>query len=140
MLKSILDVLVAAGLPLTWVSEQREEFKQYLLKNETVDFKFKGKDYHIRIIGADVYPQGFVAVVNHLSDFSGVNMLCDIGNGTMNIMFVNDKKPNPHRCFTEKFGTHQMYAPNPLESNESSSRRAVRRNDYPCPSFRPSRY
>ena len=34
-------------------------------------------------------------------------MLCDIGNGTMNIMFVNDKKPNPNRCFTEKFGTHQ---------------------------------
>ena len=26
---------------------------------------------------------------------------------TMNIMFVNDKKPNPHRCFTEKFGTLQ---------------------------------
>ena len=32
------DVLIAAGLPLTWVSEQREEFKRYLLKNETVDF------------------------------------------------------------------------------------------------------
>ena len=101
------DVLIAAGLPLTWVSEQREEFKRYLLKNETVDFNFKGKDYHIRIVGADVYPQGFAAIVNHLSDFSGVNMLCDIGNGTMNIMFVNDKKPNPRRCFTEKFGTHQ---------------------------------
>ena len=101
------DVLIAAGLPLTWVSEQREEFKRYLLKNETVDFNFKGKDYHICIVGADVYPQGFAAIVNHLSDFLGVNMLCDIGNGTMNIMFVNDKKPNPHRCFTEKFGTHQ---------------------------------
>ena len=101
------DVLIAAGLPLTWVSEQREEFKRYLLKHETVDFNFKGKDYHIRIVGADVYPQGFATIVNHLSDFSGVNMLCDIGNGTMNIMFVNDKKPNPHRCFTEKFGTHQ---------------------------------
>ena len=101
------DVLIAAGLPLTWVSEQREEFKRYLLKHETVDFNFKGKDYHIHIVGADVYPQGFAAIVNHLSDFSGVNMLCDIGNGTMNIMFVNDKKPNPNRCFTEKFGTHQ---------------------------------
>lgn len=101
------DVLIAAGLPLTWVSEQREEFKRYLLKNETVDFNFKGKDYHIRIVGADVYPQGFAAIVNHLSDFSGANMLCDIGNGTMNIMFVNDKKPSPNRCFTEKFGTHQ---------------------------------
>ena len=101
------DVLIAAGLPLTWVSEQREEFKRYLLKHETVDFNFKAKDYHIHIVGADVYPQGFAAIVNHLSDFSGVNMLCDIGNGTMNIMFVNDKKPNPNRCFTEKFGTHQ---------------------------------
>ena len=38
-------------------------------------------------------------------------MLCDIGNGTMNIMFINDKKPNPHRCFTEKFGTHQCMLP-----------------------------
>lgn len=27
------DVLIAAGLPLTWVSEQREEFKRYLLKH-----------------------------------------------------------------------------------------------------------
>mgnify|MGYP002562798424 FL=1 len=77
------------------------------MKHETVDFNFKGKDYHIRIVGANIYPQGFAAVVNNLADFSGVNMLCDIGNGTMNIMFVNDKKPNPRRCFTEKFGTHQ---------------------------------
>lgn len=30
-----------------------------------------------------------------------------IGNGTMNIMFINDKKPVPGNMFTEKFGTHQ---------------------------------
>lgn len=101
------DVFIAAGLPLTWVSEQREDFKQYLLQHETVNFTFRGKDYHIRIVGADIYPQGFAAIVNHLSDFSGVNMLCDIGNGTMNLMSVNDKKPDPRRCFTEKFGTQQ---------------------------------
>ena len=89
------DVFIAAGLPLTWVSGQKEEFRQYLLQNETVDFTFRGKEYHIRIVGADIYPQGFAAVVNNLSEFSGVNMLCDIGNGTINVMFVNDKKPNP---------------------------------------------
>ena len=83
------DVLIAAGLPLTWVSEQREEFKRYLLKHETVDFNFKGKDYHIHIVGADVYPQGFAAIVNHLSDFSGVNMLCDIGNGTICLLYTS---------------------------------------------------
>ena len=101
------EVFIAAGLPLTWVSEQKDEFKRYLLRHKTVDFTFRGKDYHIEIVGADVYPQGFAAVVNHLGDFSGINMLCDIGNGTMNLMFVNDKKPDPRRCFTEKFGTQQ---------------------------------
>ena len=34
-------------------------------------------------------------------------MLCDIGNGTMNIMFINDRKPVVDRMFTEKYGTHQ---------------------------------
>ena len=101
------DVFIAAGLPLTWVSEQKEDFKKYLLQYETADFVFKGKEYHIRIIGADVYPQGFAAIINNLGEFGGVNMLCDIGNGTMNVMYVNDKKPDSKRCFTEKFGTNQ---------------------------------
>lgn len=101
------DVFIAAGLPLTWVGEQRTAFKAYLLQNEAVDYTFKGKAYHVRFVGAEVYPQGFAAIINNLADFSGVNMLCDIGNGTMNIMFVNDKRPDPKRCFTEKFGTHQ---------------------------------
>ena len=72
-------IRIAAGLPLTWVSGQRDDFKNYLLQNRSVEF----------------------------SDFKGVNMLCDIGNGTMNIMFINDKKPVPGNMFTEKFGTHQ---------------------------------
>lgn len=101
------DVFIAAGLPLTWVSEQKDDFKKYLLQNETVDYIFRGKDYHIRIVGVDVYPQGFAAIINNLGDFTGVNMLCDIGNGTMNVMYVNDKKPDPRKCYTEKFGTHQ---------------------------------
>ncbi|MBR3237474.1 MAG: ParM/StbA family protein, partial [Oscillospiraceae bacterium] len=39
--------------------------------------------------------------------FSGVNMLCDIGNGTMNIMYINNGRPISGQCYTEKFGTHQ---------------------------------
>lgn len=100
-------VHLAAGLPLTWVSEQKDSFKAYLLQNDIADFTFKGVDYHVDFVGADIFPQGFSAVADKLREFKGINMLCDIGNGTMNIMFVNDKKPNPHRCFTEKFGTHQ---------------------------------
>ena len=100
-------VHIAAGLPLTWVSGQRNEFKDYLMQNREVEFSFRGTQYHVEIIGADVFPQGFAAVADRLSEFKGVNMLCDIGNGTMNIMFINDKKPIPGNMFTEKYGTHQ---------------------------------
>ena len=100
-------VHIAAGLPLTWVSGQRNEFKDYLMQNREVEFTFRGTQYHVEIIGVDVFPQGFAAVADRLSEFKGVNMLCDIGNGTMNIMFINDKKPIPGNMFTEKYGTHQ---------------------------------
>ena len=100
-------VQIAAGLPLTWVSGQRSDFKDYLTQNREVEFSFRGTQYRVEIIGADVFPQGFAAVADRLSEFKGVNMLCDIGNGTMNIMFINDKKPIPGNMFTEKYGTHQ---------------------------------
>ena len=57
--------------------------------------------------GADIFPQGFAAVADHLRDFRGVNMLADIGNGTMNVMYINDRRPQEKKCFTEKYGTHQ---------------------------------
>lgn len=100
-------IRIAAGLPLTWVSGQRDEFRDYLLQNKAVDFSFQNVSYHVEIVGVDVFPQGFAAVADRLSDFRGVNMICDIGNGTMNIMFINDKKPVSGNMFTEKYGTHQ---------------------------------
>ena len=100
-------IRIAAGLPLTWVSGQRDDFKNYLLQNRSVEFSFRNTNYSIEVVGVDVFPQGFAAVADRLADFKGVNMLCDIGNGTMNIMFINEKKPVPGNMFTEKFGTHQ---------------------------------
>ena len=49
----------------------------------------------------------FAAVEEQLRDFSSVNMLCDIGNGTMNLLRIVNSKPAPQRMFTEKYGTHQ---------------------------------
>ena len=101
------DVHIAAGLPLTWVGQQKESFKAYLLQKETVCFQFKGVDYHIRIVGADVFPQGFAAIADRLHDFKGSHMLCDIGNGTMNILRITDTRPDPRNMYTEKFGVNQ---------------------------------
>lgn len=101
------EVHLAAGLPLTWVRRQREEFRSYLLQNQEVTFRFNGKDYHIRFVGCSLFPQGYPAIANRLGDFRGTNLLADIGNGTMNILYINNKKAMESRCWTEKFGVNQ---------------------------------
>lgn len=101
------DVHLAAGLPLTWIRNQREEFRSYLLQNPEVSYHFNNKDYHIRFVGCSLYPQGYPAIVNRLGDLKGTNLLADIGNGTMNILYINNKKAQESRCWTEKFGVNQ---------------------------------
>ncbi len=61
------DVHIAAGLPLTWVKTQREDFRKYLTKNGKVKFAFRDKQYNIKIVSASVYPQGYTAVIDRLS-------------------------------------------------------------------------
>ena len=50
-------VYLAVGLPLTWVSRQREDFKAYLMRNRELAFTFRGKAYRVEIAGVDVFPQ-----------------------------------------------------------------------------------
>ena len=101
------DVHLAAGLPLTWIRNQREAFRSYLLQNPEVHYLFNGKEYYLRFVGCSLYPQGYPAIVNQLGNFKGTNLLADIGNGTMNILYVNNKKAQESRCWTEKLGVNQ---------------------------------
>ena len=101
------DVHLAAGLPLTWIRNQREAFRSYLLQNPEVHYLFNGKEYHLHFVGCSLYPQGYPAIVNQLGNFKGTNLLADIGNGTMNILYVNNKKAQESRCWTEKLGVNQ---------------------------------
>ncbi len=107
--ESITDasVYIAAGLPLSWVGKQKQAFKTYLLQNRKVEFTYRNREYHLRIVGAEVFPQGFAAIAPSLQEFNGSYMLCDIGNGTMNILRILNRKPDPKQMFTEKYGVHQ---------------------------------
>ena len=101
------NVLLAVGLPLTWTASQKAEFAAYLSRKEEVSFTYKKVDYHIRIAGVKVYPQGYAAVAQLKSQMKGVCMVADIGNGTMNVLYIIDGKPHTGRMYTEKFGTYQ---------------------------------
>ena len=100
-------VHLACGLPLAWVRTQRDTFRQYLLKNKEVSFKYNGEEYDVQIIGCSIFPQGYPAIVKDIDSYQGINMLVDVGNGTMNIMYINNKQPQEGRCWTEKYGVNQ---------------------------------
>ena len=101
------DVHIAAGLPLTWTSGQKADFAAYLAKNKEVDFIYKKAEYHIRITGVSIYPQGYAAIAPFATKLTGINLIADIGNGTMNVLYMINGKPQSGKMFTEKFGTYQ---------------------------------
>lgn len=101
-------VYLAAGLPLKWVQSQRDSFKEYLLQDKNIDLKYNDEDFHIDLIGCSIFPQGYPAIVKRLKDFTGTNMLADIGNGTMNILYIQNKKPVENKSWTEKMGVNQL--------------------------------
>ena len=101
------SLCLAVGLPLSWVGSQRESFRQYLMQNETVCFRFNGNLFQLLIVGCKVYPQGYAAIVQQLADFEGEHLLADIGNGTMNLLYLTDSQPQENRCWTEKIGVNQ---------------------------------
>lgn len=84
------SLCLSVGLPLSWVGSQRESFRQYLMQNETIRFRFNGNLFQLRIVGCKVYPQGYAAIVQQLADFEGEHLLADIGNGTMNLLYLTD--------------------------------------------------
>ena len=103
----VADVLLAVGLPLNWLANQKKDFAEYLMKNSEVDFKFCNVQYRIKICDVRVYPQGYAGIVAVLPNYKGVHMLADIGNGTMNTLVITNGRPISDRMFTDKIGVHQ---------------------------------
>lgn len=100
---------LAVGLPLKWVKSQRDSFKEYLLRNRSVEVRYKNRLYQLEITGCTVMPQCYSAVAENLKCFKGITLLADIGNGTMNLMYLNNGRPIESKSWTEKLGVFQCF-------------------------------
>lgn len=100
------DVVLAVGLPLAWVKTQAAEWRNYLMREKELDFSFRKERYKVHLCGLEIFPQGLAAVHNQGS-MPGMNMLVDIGNGTMSILEIHDGRPMENSISTEVFGVHQ---------------------------------
>lgn len=100
------DVVLAVGLPLAWVKSQAADWRTYLMQEKELDFMFKKERYKVHLCGVEIFPQGIAAMHNQ-GTMPGMNMLVDIGNGTMSIMEIHDGRPIERSISTEVFGVHQ---------------------------------
>lgn len=100
-------IYLAVGLPLKWVSVQKESFRKYMLRDRHVEYRYKDRPVSVEIVGCAVMPQCYSAVAMSLKDFKGMNLLADLGNGTLNIMYLNDGKASESQSWTEQFGVNQ---------------------------------
>ena len=100
-------VHLAVGVPLNWIAQQRDHFRDYLLANKNVHFALNGKDFSVNIEAVEIYPQGFAHVAPYIATLNGIVMICDIGNGTINVMRLNNGNVSQKDCFTEKLCVNQ---------------------------------
>lgn len=97
-------VILAVGLPLTWFARQHGEYREYLLRNRDLDFSFRNTDYHIELADVMVFPQGYAAIAERLNEYRDVNICADIGNGTVNLFRVIDRRMDMRSMATEACG------------------------------------
>lgn len=95
------NVIIAAGLPYSFISAQKNSFRRYLTKNKNIDFKYEGKKYHIGIKDAKIFPQGFPVIAKQLGKYKGKTVsIADIGSRTIDILTFRDGKPLYEMCFS----------------------------------------
>lgn len=93
---------IAAGLPQRWYLAQKDEFKQFLMQNQEITFRYEGISYHVTILSVNVYTQGFAAYTTRIAElnlkrFSDF-VLVDIGGETIDIVPVQDGVINQAEC------------------------------------------
>lgn len=100
---------LAVGLPLKWMQVQRDDFRKYMMQNRHIEYCYRGERYVVDIEDCTVMPQCYAAIAENLAQFKGMHMIADIGNGTMNVMILNNGKAMESRSWTVKLGVNQCF-------------------------------
>ena len=97
-------IILAAGLPIGRYGAEKKAFRNYLLKNRMVRFRYEKKEYVIFIEDVLVYPQCYGAIVGRLPMMTGQEIVVDIGSWTIDIMKVTDRVPDQATIATDPNG------------------------------------
>lgn len=87
------DVIIAAGLPFSRFSREKEDFRNYLFRDGDICFRYSGKEYRIRIQDVYVFPQCYAAIVDRLREFGREVLVVDIGSKTIDVIHTRNFVP-----------------------------------------------
>ena len=106
-LHSAKNVMLSVGLPYSFFSEQKEDFRKYLLKNKILNFSYEGQKYHVEIKDVFVYLQGLPVMAQEVVKYQNKTVtVADIGSRTIDVITFRRGNPFYDLCFSiDKKGT-----------------------------------
>lgn len=104
------DIILAAGLPIIHYSFNKEQFKNYFIR-ENIEFAYNGKPYKVNIKDAYVWAQGYAGLMpyfNQYRDISRINLI-DIGGYSVDAFVVEKGILNIKSCISLPAGVVYMF-------------------------------
>ncbi len=104
------SIILGLGLPIVNYGTLKKKFREYFLRQD-IRFTYNKKNYHIDIVDARVYPQGYASLVTDFNSYK--NMLCniiDIGGFTIDIFQVENGIINTTSCYSLPNGVIMLIA------------------------------
>jgi len=98
------NILLGAGLPLTRVGAEKEAFRDYLMQKKEVHYTYEGLSYEIVMEGAEIYPQGYAAVLPWLSELPSPCLIMEWGSWTVDVVYMEERTPILDRCHSLPYG------------------------------------
>ena len=87
------DVILAVGLPFSRFGKEKDDFYRYLLREDSIQYNYSGKNYEIQIIDVYVFPQCYAAIADKLREYGRENLIVDIGSKTIDVIHTRNYVP-----------------------------------------------
>lgn len=94
------QVILATGLPYSFMGSQKDSFKEYLLKNKNIRFNYEGLAYRVNLEDVYVFPQGFPIIAPDLDKYQGNVTVVDIGSRTVDVLTFRSGKVQYDKSFS----------------------------------------
>lgn len=81
------------GYHFSRFGKEKEDFYHYLLREDSIQFNYCGRDYEIQIIDVYVFPQCYAAIADKLREYGRENLIVDIGSKTIDVIHTRNYVP-----------------------------------------------